>query len=138
MGYILCPGVSVISEMIDHLYVFFGDFLDWQFLSGNSGKQIQSYWSQFLSIANVILVIAFLVIIYSIATSTGLTNYDVKKMLPRLLLFAVVINVSFYICAVIADLSNIAGKGAYSMFAGMKKIGEDSAAQSLFMKAITE
>lgn len=138
LGYILCPGVSVISEMIDHLYVFFGDFLDWQFLSGNSGKQIQSYWSQFLSIANVILVIAFLVIIYSIATSTGLTNYDVKKMLPRLLLFAVVINVSFYICAVIADLSNIAGKGAYSMFAGMKKIGEDSAAQSLFMKAITD
>lgn len=138
LGYILCPGVSVISEMIDHLYVFFGDFLDWQFLSGNSGKQIQSYWSQFLSIANVILVIAFLVIIYSVATSTGLTNYDVKKMLPRLLLFAVVINVSFYICAVIADLSNIAGKGAYSMFAGMKKIGEDSAAQSLFMKAITD
>jgi len=138
LGYILCPGVSVISEMIDHLYVFFGDFLDWQFLSGNSGKQIQSYWAQFLSIANVILVIAFLVIIYSVATSTGLTNYDVKKMLPRLLLFAVVINVSFYICAVIADLSNIAGKGAYSMFVGMKKIGEDSAAQSLFMKAITD
>lgn len=138
LGYILCPGVSVISEMIDHLYVFFGDFLDWQFLSGDSGKQIQSYWAQFLSIANVILVIAFLVIIYSVATSTGLTNYDVKKMLPRLLLFAVVINVSFYICAVIADLSNIAGKGAYSMFAGMKKIGEDSAAQSLFMKAITD
>lgn len=138
LGYILCPGVSVISEMIDHLYVFFGDFLDWQFLSGDSGKQIQSYWAQFLSIANVILVIAFLVIIYSIATSTGLTNYDVKKMLPRLLLFAVVINASFYICAVIADLSNIAGKGAYSMFAGMKKIGEDSAAQSLFMKAITD
>lgn len=138
LGYILCPGVSVISDMIDHLYEFFGGFLDWQFLAGNSGKQIQSYWAQFLSIANVILVIAFLVILYSIATSTGLTNYDVKKMLPRLILFAVVINTSFYICAVISDLSNIAGKGAYSMLAGMKKIGEDSVAQSLFMKALTD
>lgn len=136
LGYIMCPGVMVLSDMINAVYDKFGEFLNWQFLSGDTGKKIQSYWSQFLSIANVILVIAFLVIIYSIATSTGLTNYDVKKMLPRLLLFAVVINVSFYICAVISDLSNIVGVGISKMFEGMLKTGNNGLASG-FMNVLT-
>lgn len=39
----------------------------------------------------------------------GLSNYSIKKILPRLIIVAIAINTSFYICAAIVDLSNIIG-----------------------------
>ena len=56
--------------------------------------------------------------IYSMATSTGLSNYEVKKMLPRLIIVAVAVNISFYICAALVDLSNIIGSGLYGLISG--------------------
>ena len=37
------------------------------------------------------------------------SNYSIKKILPRLIIVAIAVNVSFYICAAMVDLSNILG-----------------------------
>lgn len=37
------------------------------------------------------------------------SNYSVKKILPRLVIVAIAVNLSFYICAAMVDLSNILG-----------------------------
>ncbi|MCL2807425.1 MAG: type IV secretion system protein [Coriobacteriia bacterium] len=37
------------------------------------------------------------------------SNYSVKKILPRLIIIAIAVNLSFYICAVFVDISNILG-----------------------------
>lgn len=113
-GFLLCPGQNLLNLIIDFLYGIIENILDWRLLE-TSGSQIKSYWEKFLSIANVILVIAFLIIIYSTATSDGLSNYDVKKMLPRIVILAIVINISFYVCAAIVDLCNIAGRGVMAL-----------------------
>lgn len=113
-GFLLCPGQNLLNLIIDFLYGIIENILDWRLLETN-GSQIKSYWEKFLSIANVILVIAFLIIIYSTATSDGLSNYDVKKMLPRIVILAIVINISFYVCAAIVDLCNIAGRGVMAL-----------------------
>ena len=122
-GFLLCPGQNLLNLIIDFLYGIIENILDWRLLE-TSGSQIKSYWEKFLSIANVILVIAFLVIIYSTATSDGLSNYDVKKMLPRIVILAVVINISFYVCAAIVDLCNIAGRGVMALLIGTSPGGE--------------
>ncbi len=122
-GFLLCPGQNLLNLIIDFLYGIIENILDWRLLE-TSGSQIKSYWEKFLSIANVILVIAFLVIIYSTATSDGLSNYDVKKMLPRIVILAVVINISFYVCAAIVDLCNIAGRGVMALLISTSPGGE--------------
>lgn len=113
-GFLLCPGQNLLNLIIDFLYGIIENILDWRLLETN-GSQIKSYWEKFLSIANVVLVIAFLIIIYSTATSAGLNNYDIKKMLPRIVILAIVINISFYVCAAIVDLCNIAGRGVMAL-----------------------
>jgi type IV secretory pathway VirB6-like protein len=77
---------------------------------------ISSAWSQFLVFTNIAFAILFLIVIYSAATSTGLSNYSIKRILPRLILVAIAINVSYYICAAIVDLSNIVGNSILSLF----------------------
>ena len=54
--------------------------------------------------------------IYSHITSFGISNYGIKKILPRLIIVAILVNISFYICAIAIDLSNIAGQAIQDMF----------------------
>ncbi|MCZ6324111.1 hypothetical protein O5165_25825, partial [Escherichia coli] len=41
--------------------------------------------------------------------NAGLNNYSIKKMLPRLIVAAILVNLSYYICAIAVDISNILG-----------------------------
>ena len=63
----------------------------------------------------------FLFIIYSEATGNGfgaMNNYSIKKTLPRLIMFAALVNLSCWICAAAVEVSNIVGSGMYNLFAG--------------------
>ena len=44
------------------------------------------------------------------------SNYSVKKILPRLVIMAVAINLSFYICAAVVDIANIIGANVFTIF----------------------
>ena len=116
-GWLFCNGSELLQSIITGFLTWIDGQLNWTFLAQNS-QTILPRWQDFLNIANVLFVIAFLVMIYSMATSTGLSNYDVKKMLPRLIVVAIIVNISFYICAALVDLSNIVGSGLYSLIAG--------------------
>ena len=70
-------------------------------------------WEIFRDFANVVFVIYLLVIIFSQVTGFGIDNYGIKKSLPKLIAAAVLVNVSFYICQALIDVSNIAGSGIY-------------------------
>ena len=127
-GWIFCPGQNLLTQLIDGLMGIVADSMEWRLLAdqaGSNGPSIQDVWIDFLNIANILFAIAFLVMIYSMATSTGLSNYDVKKMLPRLIVVAIAVNISFYICAALVDISNIAGGSMYDLFYGKTTPGVD-------------
>ena len=122
-GWIFCPGQNLITELINGMVDWIADSMKWTILADDSatntaGLTVRQVWQNFLNIANVVFVIAFLIMIYSMATSTGLSNYDIKKMLPRLIIVAIAVNLSFYICAALVDLSNIIGAGLYNLIYG--------------------
>jgi hypothetical protein len=48
-----------------------------------------------------------------------LSNYNFKKILPKLILVAVAVNTAFYICAALVDVSNITAVGANGLIAGI-------------------
>lgn len=76
-------------------------------------------WGTFQSIANVIFIIIFLVVIFSQLTGMGIDNYGVKRILPKLVVVAVLVNLSYYLCILAIDVSNIVGNGLQSVFEGL-------------------
>lgn len=113
-GWLFCPGANLIESFMNGFLNWIDDQLNWTMLAENDGA-IRERWQDFLNIANIAFAIAFLVMIYSMATSTGLSNYDIKKMLPRLIVVAIAVNLSFYICAAIVDIFNIVGNSIYGI-----------------------
>jgi len=59
------------------------------------------------------LAIIFLAIIISQVSNVGISNYGVKKMLPRLIIAAIAINMSYFLMQVIVDVANILGANLY-------------------------
>ncbi|MEV8358491.1 hypothetical protein [Microbacterium sp. NPDC076895] len=119
-GWILCPILTTGAKIADGAYGFLAD----QFLSINaslldpSGGVYKS-WGIMRTIANVLLVIGFIAIVFSQITGLGIQNYGVKRMLPRLVVMAILINASFWICAIVVDLSNILGYGLKTLLANV-------------------
>ncbi len=52
-------------------------------------------------------------------TNIGLSNYSVKKILPRLVVTAILVNLSFIVCAIAIDVSNILGESLRGLFDGI-------------------
>jgi len=121
IGWIICPVVNFMGGIVDGAYTFVGGLLVVQPLltTGTGGEGLYNAWSAMRSIANIAFVIAFLIIIFSQLTSLGVSNYGVKKLLPRLVIAAILVNVSYWVCAVAVDLSNIAGASMVSIFEGI-------------------
>lgn len=117
VGWIICPVMTLTGKLIDQSYQFVAEMLRVQplFVDGQA-KGVYDAWSIMRNVANVAFVVAFLIIIFSQVTSVGIGNYGIKRMLPRLIVAAVLVNISYWICAIAVDASNIAGKGMMDLF----------------------
>lgn len=111
MGWILCPIIETSGKVGDQAFNFLANnFLQTEpELISNSPSGTKAAWELARNLANIMFIIAFLVIILSQVTGQGLNNYGVKKMLPRLVVAAIAVNISYYICQLMVDLTNILG-----------------------------
>lgn len=117
LGWAICPVSTFLAKNMDWLYGKLNDSLETQPLNVTDNKSgLYLAWNIMLGFANAAFIIAFLVIIYSQVTSAGISNYGIKKMLPRLAIAAVLVNISYYICAFAIDLSNISGHALQDVF----------------------
>lgn len=117
VGFYICPISTFLAKNMDWLYGKLNDSLETQPLNVTDNKSgLYLAWNIMLGFANAAFIIAFLVIIYSQVTSAGISNYGIKKMLPRLVIAAVLVNISYYICAFAIDLSNISGHALQDVF----------------------
>ena len=131
IGWIICPLSNWLADGIDYMYSALQEFLKTKPLeTTNQNSGIYLAWVIMRNISNVAFIVAFLVIIYSQLTSVGISNYGVKKMLPRLVIAAVLVNLSFTICAILLDLSNVTGYAFQDAFMGIKNtistVGENT------------
>ena len=99
----------------------------------DQGSAIYKAWSAFRNLANIGFVIMLLVVIFSQVTSIGISNYNIKKILPKLIITAILVNFSYLILGVLIDLSHIIGNGigsAIRTIAGESMSAEASAQAS--------
>ena len=112
MGWLICPLMTFMGGIADASYSVISQFLNIRpaiFDERSDAVGAKQAWSFFRDIANVIFVLLFLWVIFSQVSSIGISNYGIKKVLPKLIVGAVLVNLSFYICQLAVDLSNILG-----------------------------
>ncbi len=79
-------------------------------------KGTKAGWETFRTFANTLFIIVLLVVIFSQLTGVGIDNYGIKKILPKLIIAAILINLSYWLCIVLVDVSNILGNSLQTMF----------------------
>lgn len=110
LGWIICPVVQLLGDAVDGVY----EGIENQFLYVNpdlisSGGGVRMGWGYFRNFTNIVFVILLAIIIISQVTGLFVSNYGIKKMLPTLIIVAVLVNISFFICQFAVDVSNIVG-----------------------------
>ncbi len=117
ISWILCPAMNNMANTVDSIT---GNLLeswlsfDSEYYNDTSGAK--EAWGYFRDVANVAMIVILLVIIVSQLTGYGIDNFGIKKMLPKLITMAILINLSFYICQLAIDVSNIFGNGLRDIF----------------------
>lgn len=135
IGWIICPVITFSAGLADSMYSILSDnFLKVGVSVVNSNPDngpttTYNAWQTMQGLANVILVIVFLAIIFSQITGWGISNLGIKKMLPKLVIAALLMNISFIICQIAVDVSNILGyslKDFFTAIAEQASSGSDA------------
>lgn len=93
-------------------------------------SSIYKAWSAFRNIANIGFVIMLLVVVFSQVTNIGISNYNIKKILPKLIITAILVNFSYLIMGILIDLSQIAGNGIGALIRSVAADGMDADAST--------
>ncbi len=117
LGWILCPIVEQLADAIQKIYeAWIVPFLYLDTELFKSDSDTYKVWSGFRDIANLGFIIFFIIVIFSQLTGFGIDNYGIKKILPKLIMGALLINLSYIICQLAVDISNILGYALGNVF----------------------
>ena len=116
LGWLVCPSTGKISEAVDFLYDKIEDILVINPVERKDGSPVYEIWKYFQGATNTVFVIFLMVVILSQISGVGINNYGIKKILPKLIIAAILVNLSFYICSLAVDVSNIFGSSLRGLF----------------------
>ncbi len=124
LGWIVCPVLDLMTRASGQLYnnyIVPALQVKPKLFEERTGDSNDTFdvWGIFQGFANVLFIILLLAVIFSQLTGVGIDNYGIKKILPKLLVAAILVNLSYYICVALVDVSNIVGNSLQAMFDGM-------------------
>lgn len=120
VGWVICPLSYWLSEGVDALYGIIEDFLEVNTINDDQSG-IYPLWDLVRTLANICFVIVFIVIIYSQITGLGYSNHNLKDMIPRLVVAATLVNLSFLISALLVDTSNLLGHSINAILVNIRE-----------------
>ena len=135
IGWLVCPLMSFAGSLGDASYSAISYFLsiDSGIFDNKPNGGLEQAWKFFRDIANAVFAVIFLWVIFSQISNVGVSNYGIKKILPRLIIGALLVNLSFYLCQLAVDLSNILGFSLKGVLEGAaSKVGTQSAEVGTF------
>ncbi len=131
LGWLVCPAMEKISGAVDWLYDKIEDILVINPVKAEDGSPIYEIWKYCLGLTNIVFIIFLLIVIYSQLTGLGISNYGIKKVLPKLIVTAVMVNLSFLICSLAVDVSNIIGNSLRGVFESVEEAAVASSSMDL-------
>lgn len=113
LAWVLCPAVQLIASSIAFLEEnIIVPFMTVSPLTTNADNPVYILWQNVRNIANIVFIGIFLIIIISQATSTGVSNLGIKRILPKGMIAIGAANLSYPVAAGFIDAFNIFGAGA--------------------------
>ena len=141
IGWLVCPLMSFAGSLGDASYSAISYFLsiDKGIFKDQENGGLEQAWKFFRDIANAVFAVIFLWVIFSQISNVGVSNYGIKKILPRLIIGALLVNLSFYLCRLAVDLSNILGFSLKGVLEGAASgVGTQSAEVGTFNTLIID
>lgn len=122
VGWFVCPATQLIADRMDGVLDIIKSFLIVHTLQTDTTKNnpIYEIWQKVRDVSNVCFVLVFLLIIYAQITNQGLSSYGIKSMLPRLIIGAILVNVSYWISGALVDTSNVLGSSIQQFFTDVR------------------
>lgn len=120
IGWIVCPVSNFLASAMDWMFEILSNFLTVRPVQTSQDNALFRMWSVMRNFANLVFVIVFLIVIYSQVTNVGLSNYGIKRILPRLVLVAIMVNISYWVYAIGIDISNISGHSIQQLFINLR------------------
>ena len=138
LGWMICPLIyalrdaaqGIFSGFIDPLLRVHDSIIGELTKNDNTSTMYQA-WSLFRNIGNILFVIALLFVIFSQVTGIGIDNYGIKRILPKLIVTAIIVNFSYIICGLLVDLSNIIGNSIKNIFESVQFTAGDKPSDGL-------
>lgn len=140
LGWIMCPLLGIFNSLNNFMAKEIQNQLTVGPLTSSEAIYTGTHpiWQMMVGIANLLLIIGFLIVIFSQATSVGLSAYGIKKMLPRIIAAAILINLSYFICQIALDIVNIIGASVQGIInVGISQINTKSGFQTDFGDILT-
>lgn len=124
LGWLICPllfglrdtAEGIFEHAVTPMLVVHNSIVTGLAKTSGEGSTLYQAWSFFRNVANILFVIAMLFVIFSQITGFGIDNYGIKKILPKLIVTAIIVNFSYIICGIIVDISNMAGDALRGIF----------------------
>ncbi len=112
-GWLICPFLGIVNDLFVRSFqrlIFSALSIDPLDAAGPD-KNIYLVWKNIRDLANVLFLLIFMVVVLANTLSFNVQAYTIKKMIPKLVAAAILVQFSFVISAVIIDIGNILGNG---------------------------
>lgn len=122
LSWIICPVMTTLNSAVEGIYTnLIEPILQVNSTAFKTGENDGVYlaWKEFRNYANIAFAIALALVILSQLTGIGLSNYNIKRILPRLIMVIVLVNISFILCQLAVDLSNVLGSALKDLLSGI-------------------
>ena len=122
IGWMVCPATGLLGTVIDALYGAVQSLLQVNPVSMEQDSPIYLVWEYIRNLTNIVFIILLLVVIFSQLTGAGMNNYGIKRVLPRIAVAAILVNLGFILCVLAVDVSNILGGSLREVFVGIQEM----------------
>jgi hypothetical protein len=120
LSWFLCPGTTMLGDAAAGLTNGISGLLSVNNSYFDRENGTFQTWTMMKNIANVVFVVVILIIVLSQVTGFGVSNYGIKKLLPKIAIGAILVNLSWYVSVIAVDLSNIVGSSIYGFIINIK------------------
>lgn len=139
LGWLICPAATFSAKLADGAFAFLSVMLEYETLANPASREaLFAQWVLMRNFANVIFAISFVIVVYSTMTGIGVSNYNLKRMVPRLIVAAVLVNASFWLCQLAVDISNIIGSNITGIMEAAREVATKADPENRYGEGLWE
>jgi hypothetical protein len=117
-GWLICAGMEWIQSVVAFVETnIIAPLLDTPSLTFDG--PLYEIWQVMRGLATVIFVLVFIFLIVANTLSLDIKTYHIRRMLPRLVIAAIMVQASYILAAVSVDVANVLGRGIYDLISGV-------------------